>query len=77
MKAKTDKEASELKAKQEAEKQAKLEAEKAAKAPRKEKLKKWVESFQIAAFENDEVAANITARFNSFKKWAESEISNI
>ena len=77
LKAKADKEAAELKAKAEAEKQAKLEAEKAAKAPRKEKLTKWVESFQIEAFENDEVAANITARFNSFKKWAESEISNI
>ena len=77
LKAKADKEAAELKAKQEAEKQAKLEAEKAAKAPRKEKLTKWVESFQIPTFENDEVAANITARFNSFKKWAESEISNI
>ena len=77
LKAKADKEAAELKAKQEAEKQAKLEAEKAAKAPRKEKLTKWVESFQIPTFENDEVAANITARFNSFKKWAESEITNI
>ena len=77
LKEKADKEAAELKAKQEAEKQAKLEAEKAAKAPRKEKLTKWVESFQIPTFENDEVAANITARFNSFKKWAESEISNI
>ena len=77
LKAKADKEAAEAKAKQEAEKQAKLEAEKAAKAPRKEKLTKWVESFQIPTFENDEVAANITARFNSFKKWAESEISNI
>ena len=77
LKAKADKEAAELKAKQEAEKQAKLEAEKAAKAPRKEKLQKWVGSFEIPIFENDEVAANITARFNSFKKWAESEISNI
>ena len=77
LKAKADAEAAELKAKQEAEKQAKLEAEKAAKAPRKEKLIKWVESFQIPTFENDEVAANITAKFNSFKKWAESEISNI
>lgn len=77
LKAKADKEAAELKAKQEAEKQAKLEAEKAAKAPRKEKLTKWVESFQIPTFENDEVAANITARFNSFKKWAKSEITNI
>lgn len=77
LKEKADKEAAELKVKQEAEKQAKLESEKAAKAPRKEKLTKWVESFQIPTFENDEVAANITARFNSFKKWAESEISNI
>ena len=77
LKEKADKEAAELKAKQEAEKQAKLEAEKAEKAPRKEKLTKWVESFQIPTFENDEVAANITARFNSFKKWAESEITNI
>lgn len=77
LKAKAEKEAAEAKAKQETEKQAKLEAEKAAKAPRKEKLTKWVESFQIPTFENDEVAANITARFNSFKKWAESEITNI
>jgi colicin import membrane protein len=77
LKAKANKEAAELKAKQEAEKQAKLEAEKAAKAPRKEKLTKWVESFQIPIFENDEVATNITSRFNSFKKWAESEITNI
>lgn len=77
LKAKEEKEAAELKAKEEAEKQARLEAEKAAKAPRKEKLTKWVESFQIPTFENDEVASNITAKFKSFKKWAESEIANI
>jgi hypothetical protein len=75
----------ELKAKQEAECKAKEEADKkeaeriaaekkAAKAPRKEKLTKWVESFEISKYENDDVAKEITIKFESFKKWAKSQI---
>lgn len=55
-----------------------FEAErKAAKAPRKEKLTKWVDSFEIAKFENDLLAMEIEAKFQSFKNWAKQQISNI
>lgn len=55
-----------------------LEAEKrAAKAPRKEKLTKWVDSFEIAKFENDLLAMEIEAKFKSFKVWAKQQISNV
>lgn len=77
LRAKAEKEAAELRAKQEAEKQAQIEAEKAAKAPRKEKLTKWVDSFQIAEFDNDATAAEITEKFNAFKKWATEQINKI
>jgi len=77
LKAKADAEAAELKAKQEAEKAAKLEAEKTAKAPRKEKLTKWVQSFEIPNFEDDDVAREIATKFYSFKKWAENEIAKV
>ena len=49
----------------------------AAKAPRKEKLTKWVESFEIPTFENDEKANDILAKFESFKSWAKSEIEKL
>ena len=49
----------------------------AAKAPRKEKLTKWVESFQISTFENDEKANDILSKFESFKAWAKSEIEKL
>lgn len=78
----------ELKAKQDAEAQheaqriAKEKAEReaaaiAAKAPRKERLTNWVESFEITPFENDEVASDIFAKFEAFKKWAKGQVEKI
>lgn len=78
----------ELKAKQQAEadaiakRNAEILAEEkakalAAKAPRKEKLTKWVESFEIQKFENDEKANDIFSKFESFKAWAKSEIEKL
>ena len=78
----------ELKAKQQAEaeavakRNAEILAEEkakalAAKAPRKEKLTKWVESFEIPKFENDEKANDILSKFESFKTWAKSEIEKL
>jgi hypothetical protein len=62
----------------EAEKQAKLEAERKAKAPIKEKMTDWVNSFEIGSspIEN-EVTAEIQAKFTAFKKWAQTQINNI
>lgn len=78
----------ELKAKQQAEidaiakRNAEIIAEEkakalAAKAPRKEKLIKWVDSFEISNFENDTLALDIISKFESFKKWAKSEIDKL
>jgi hypothetical protein len=78
----------ELKAKQQAEaeaiakRKAEIDAEEKAKAlalkaPRKEKLTKWVESFEIPSFENDEKANEIVSKFEAFKKWAQKEIESI
>lgn len=78
----------ELRAKQESERKAKEESDrkeaeriaaekKASKAPRKEKLTKWVDSFDIPKFENDEMAKEILAKFESFKKWAKLQVENI
>lgn len=77
LKAKRDAEIAEQQQK-EAEEKARIKAEKeAAKAPRKEKLTKWVESFEISKFENDELAEEINAKFMAFKKWAKSQIESI
>jgi hypothetical protein len=57
---------------------ARKEAEKMAKAPIKKQLAAWVAQFQ--APENPpihEVSADIINKFQSFKKWAESEIEKI
>lgn len=56
----------------------KLEAEKLAKAPIKKQLKVWVDSFKIenAPIEND-LSNDINLKFESFKKWAESQINNL
>ena len=78
----------ELKAKQDAEAEAigkrnaeilaqQKAAELAAKAPRKERLTAWVESFEITPFENDEVASDILAKFEAFKKWAKGQVEKI
>jgi len=79
----------ELKAKQEAELKAerekaekleaeRLEAERLAKAPIKKQLQKWVDSFGIADsnIKHDKVE-EIKLKFESFKKWASSEINKI
>ena len=70
LKAKSDQEAKELKEK--------LEAEKLAKAPVKNQLKSWVNSFEIASppMSND-VSLDVMQKFESFKKWAKSEIENL
>lgn len=79
----------ELKAKKEAEAKAeadrlakieadKKEAEKLAKAPIKKQLTVWVDGFSIKDFENENaLASDIIAKFNSFKNWAKSEIEKL
>jgi hypothetical protein len=78
----------ELKAKKDAEIAAQKESErieserkaaeaKAAKAPLKTKLTVWVDSFSIAEFESNATADEIKSKFESFKKWAKSEIEKI
>lgn len=55
---------------------AKLEAEKLAKAPIKNQMKIWIESFELPTTNLDnEVVKEIKERFESFKKWSESQIS--
>ena len=62
----------------EAEKLAKIEAAEAAKAPIKEQLKKWVASMQISdAPIQNETSAEIQAKFNAFKTWAEKQINSL
>ena len=56
--------ASEVKAKQDAAK---------AKAPIKNKLTIWVDSFAIPDFEENATAQEIKAKFDGFKKWAQSD----
>lgn len=75
--AKKDAEIASEKVKQDAEIKAKAEAEKAAKAPIKQKLSVWVESFSIAEFEQNATADDIKLKFESFKKWAKSEIDKL
>lgn len=77
LKAKQDAEIAAEKAKLEAELKAKAEAEKAAKAPIKQKLSVWVESFSISEFEQNATADDIKLKFESFKKWAKSEIEKL
>jgi colicin import membrane protein len=78
LKAKKD---AELKAEQERlekERLDKLEAEKLAKAPIKNQLNSWVDSFHLPETKIDnEKALLIKNKFDSFKKWAKSEIENI
>lgn len=92
IKAERDKQAAlelELKAKKEAEEKAekerlveienqKKEVEKLAKAPVKKQLSVWVNSFSIPAntIEN-ETSKAISEKFESFKKWALSEVNNM
>jgi len=81
LKSKKDAEIKAEKERLEAEKLAKLEAEKLAKAPIKKQLNIWVESFNIdlpnSELLNNEKALLIKEKFNSFKKWAKSEVNNI
>lgn len=93
-KERADKISAELKAKQDAELKAKKEADeleakriadekKAAKAPDKEKLKAWVNSFNIndipvgLSNESGTIGLSISNKFDAFKKWANSEIENL
>ena len=58
-----------------------LEAQKLAKAPVKKQLNLWVESFKIdlpnSELLNNEKALLINEKFESFKKWAKSEIEKL
>jgi len=77
LKAKQDAEIAAQRAKEKAESE-RLEAEKkAAKAPRKEKLIKWVDSFNLPPFENDILASEIIEKFNNYKKWAKTIIEQL
>jgi len=74
----------EIKAKADAEEkailEAKKEAEKLAKAPIKKQLTVWVDSFEINRTyidKDNETAKEIIAKFESFKKWAESQIEKL
>lgn len=51
--------------------------EAAAKAPRKEKLTAWVDGFAISEFANDDVAAEISAKFAAFKGWAKGLVEKL
>ncbi len=51
--------------------------ETAAKAPRKEKLTVWVDGFAIPEFANDDVAADISAKFMAFKGWAKGLVEKL
>lgn len=78
LKAKKDAEA-----KVEAERLAKIEAErkeaeKLAKAPIKKQLTVWVDSFEITSAPIDNATSQeIQAKFTAFKKWAQTQISNL
>lgn len=66
------------KADRDAEAKRKADEAKAAKAPIKEKTKKWVASFSVPSGQPDTPLANvIVAKFESFKKWAESQIEEL
>jgi len=72
----------EIKAKADAEEKAKLEAkkeaDKLAKAPIKKQLSVWVNSFDLPTTEVDnETTKEIKEKFESFKKWAQTQINNL
>jgi hypothetical protein len=65
----------ELKAKKEAERKAK----EAALAPEKERLEKWIQSFELPELPGDEneTSKEIRAKFEAFKSWASNEVKNL
>jgi len=71
----------ELKAKIEAEAKAeaeRLEAIKNAKAPVKDKMKRWVDSFELPQTEvENETTKEIISKFESFKKWSVNQVENL
>lgn len=83
LKAKQDAEAKAAKEKADAEAKRVAEEKKAAKAPDKEKLKVWVNSFNIndipAGLNNESgiIGLSISNKFDAFKKWANTEIENL
>ena len=80
LKAKQEAEIAEQKRKEQEEKD-RIEAEKkAAKAPKKQKLNNWVDDMIIgypAGMVDDKTVIEIIAKFESFKKWAKSEIEKL
>ena len=77
LKAKQDAEIAAEQKRKDDELKAQHEAAKAAKAPRKKKLQRWVGLFEIPIFENDEVAVDISAKFDAFKKWALEQVNKL
>jgi len=67
------KEAAELKAKQEAE----LAAKKAASAPLKAKVTVWIDGLVMPELGNDATVADIRAKFEGFKSWAKTQLTNL
>jgi colicin import membrane protein len=56
----------------------KAEAEKLAKAPVKQRMKRWVESFELPeSTENNPTAGVIRAKFAAFKEWAVTQIESL
>lgn len=69
---------SELKAKKDAELKAFEEAENLKKAPIKEQMNSWIENLTIPEIDiENEIKDDIILKFESFKKWAKSQINNI
>lgn len=78
LKAKADAEAKAEKERKDAEEKARKDAEKLAKAPIQKQLNVWVDGFSIqnSPVDND-VAKDISARFEAFKNWAKGEIEKL
>ena len=78
---KAEQEAAARKAEQErlaAEKAAKAEADRLAKAPIKQRMKLWVDSFELPeSSEDNPTAGVIRAKFASFKEWAVAQIESL
>ena len=75
LKAKLEAEEKEAELKLQLEEEARLKADQLAKAPIKEKYTLWVNNFEIPLpQEPNEVTLEIAKKFNSFKKWALSEV---
>ena len=65
-------------AEQKAKEEAKKEADKLAKAPIKKQLGVWVNSFELPTTNvSNEATMEIIAKFDAFKKWAETQVDKL